>query len=164
MLNTFPLLCNQPPFTRCKSYRITALYPLNYNSPLLPPCSMWDLSSLTRNLTCVPCTVRWILSHSTTREVPTASLLLWTGPSPSMEQMCQRDFPDWKRGPNAGLATTWVLVVPFVPYSPFLLLHPLILPPPHGFVATSSPRTAIICIFFIAFYCGAAWQWALGSS
>ena len=29
---------------------------------------MWDLSSLTRE--CVPCIVRWILYHWTTREVP----------------------------------------------------------------------------------------------
>ena len=34
------------------------------------PCGMWDLSSLTRDLTRVPCFGRWILKHWTTREVP----------------------------------------------------------------------------------------------
>ena len=34
------------------------------------PCSMWDLSSLTRDWTCIPCIGKWILSHCTTREVP----------------------------------------------------------------------------------------------
>ena len=34
------------------------------------PHSMWDLSSLTRDRTCVPCIVRWILYRWTPREVP----------------------------------------------------------------------------------------------
>ena len=34
------------------------------------PCSLGDLSSLTRDWTCVPCIARWILNHWTTREVP----------------------------------------------------------------------------------------------
>ena len=34
------------------------------------PHGMWDLSSLTRNRTCVPCIERQILNHWTTREVP----------------------------------------------------------------------------------------------
>ena len=34
------------------------------------PCGMWDLSSLTRDRTRVPCSVRWILYPWTTREVP----------------------------------------------------------------------------------------------
>ena len=33
-------------------------------------CSMWDLSSLTRDRICVPCIWRWILNHLITREVP----------------------------------------------------------------------------------------------
>jgi len=33
---------------------------------------MWDLSSLTRDLTCVPCIGRKILSHWTNKEVPRA--------------------------------------------------------------------------------------------
>ena len=37
---------------------------------------MWDLSSLTRDGTCVPCIVRQILYHWTAREVPGASWLL----------------------------------------------------------------------------------------
>ena len=36
----------------------------------LMPCSMWDLSSLTRDQTCLPCIGRQILYHWTTREVP----------------------------------------------------------------------------------------------
>ena len=36
---------------------------------------MWDLSSLTRGWTCVPCIARWILNHWTTREV--AFFLCW---------------------------------------------------------------------------------------
>ena len=31
---------------------------------------MWNLSSLTRNQTCIPCTARQFLNHWTTREVP----------------------------------------------------------------------------------------------
>ena len=31
---------------------------------------MWDLNSLTRDRTCIPCTARQSLSHWTTREVP----------------------------------------------------------------------------------------------
>ena len=34
------------------------------------PCGMWDLSSPTRDRTCVPCLGRQILYHWTTREVP----------------------------------------------------------------------------------------------
>ena len=37
---------------------------------------MWDLSSLTRDQTCVPCIGRRILYHWTTREVPLALVLL----------------------------------------------------------------------------------------
>ena len=33
-------------------------------------CGMWNLSSQTRDRTCVPCIARWILNHWTTREVP----------------------------------------------------------------------------------------------
>ena len=31
---------------------------------------MWDLSSLTRDQSCIPCIGRWILHHWITREVP----------------------------------------------------------------------------------------------
>ena len=34
------------------------------------PCSMWKLSSLTRDWTHTPCTGRWILNHWITREIP----------------------------------------------------------------------------------------------
>ena len=34
------------------------------------PCSMWDLSSLTRDQTRISCIGRWILYHWTTKEVP----------------------------------------------------------------------------------------------
>ena len=36
---------------------------------------MWDLSSPTRDWTCVPCIARWILNHWATREVPGLFLL-----------------------------------------------------------------------------------------
>ena len=36
------------------------------------PRSTWDLSSLTRDRTRLPCILRWILYHWTTREVPVA--------------------------------------------------------------------------------------------
>ena len=39
-------------------------------------CGMWDLSSLTRDRTCVPYIGRRILNHWTTREVPGALLLI----------------------------------------------------------------------------------------
>ena len=32
--------------------------------------SLWGLSSLTRDRTCVPCIARWILNHWATKEVP----------------------------------------------------------------------------------------------
>ena len=37
---------------------------------------MWDLSSLTRNWTCIPCIRRQVLNHWTTREVPLTLFLL----------------------------------------------------------------------------------------
>ena len=40
--------------------------------PLLP-CDMWELSSLTRVQTRIPCPGRWILNQWTTREVPAAA-------------------------------------------------------------------------------------------
>ena len=40
------------------------------------PCSMWDLSSLTRDQTCISSIGRWILNHWTTREVPVHLFLL----------------------------------------------------------------------------------------
>ena len=39
------------------------------------PCGMWDLSSLTRGQTLVPCIGKQILNHWTTREVPGKTLL-----------------------------------------------------------------------------------------
>ena len=38
------------------------------------PWGMWDLSSPTRNWTCIPFIGRWSLSHWTTREVPEFSV------------------------------------------------------------------------------------------
>ena len=38
------------------------------------PHGLWDLSSLTRDWTLIPCTVRWLLYHWTAREVPMLSL------------------------------------------------------------------------------------------
>ena len=38
--------------------------------PAQLPCNMWDLSSLTRDRTRIPCIGRQILNHWTTREVP----------------------------------------------------------------------------------------------
>ena len=43
------------------------------------PRGMWDLSSPTRDRTCVPCIGRHILNHWTTSEVPGDSFLLATG-------------------------------------------------------------------------------------
>ena len=42
----------------------------------LAPCVMWDLSSQTRDWTCIPCNGRWILNHWTTREVPCLTLVI----------------------------------------------------------------------------------------
>ena len=39
------------------------------------PCGTWDLSSLTRDRTLIPCIVRRILYHWTTREVPVNILI-----------------------------------------------------------------------------------------
>ena len=33
---------------------------------------MWDISSPIKDRTCIPCILRWIVSHWTTREVPGA--------------------------------------------------------------------------------------------
>ena len=40
------------------------------------PRHMWDLSSLTRDQTHIPCIRRLILNHGTAREVPTICLLM----------------------------------------------------------------------------------------
>ena len=40
------------------------------------PQGMWDLSSLTRDWTHIPCTARWILNHWTAREVPSPTVSL----------------------------------------------------------------------------------------
>ena len=37
---------------------------------IMPPCGMWDPSSLTRDQTNILCIARWILNHWTTRAVP----------------------------------------------------------------------------------------------
>ena len=37
------------------------------------PWGMWDLSSLARDWTCIPCIGRWSLNHWTARKVPGAS-------------------------------------------------------------------------------------------
>ena len=42
------------------------------------PLGMWDLSSPTRDRTCVPCIGRRILNHWTTREVPAEALYSMT--------------------------------------------------------------------------------------
>ena len=41
------------------------------------PLSMWDLSSLTRDRTLLPCIGRWILNLWNTREVPPAPTFFW---------------------------------------------------------------------------------------
>ena len=38
---------------------------------------MWDLSSPTRDQTCIPCIARWILNHWTTREVPYTTIFFF---------------------------------------------------------------------------------------
>ena len=43
-----------------------------------PPCSMRDLSFLTRDRTCVPCIRRWILNHWTNRESLNSFLFKYT--------------------------------------------------------------------------------------
>ena len=62
------------------------------------PCSMWGLSSLTRDQTCIPCIARWILNHWTSREVSFTFLFLvylskfipyWAG---SKQQWCPDDL------------------------------------------------------------------------
>ena len=50
---------------------------LSRNAQANLPHSIWDLSSLTRDETHVPCVGRWILSHWTTREVPLPSFFFF---------------------------------------------------------------------------------------
>ena len=49
-------------------------------------CSMWDLSSLTRDWARVPCTGRWIGKHWATREVPLESFFI--SPRCSAAKLC----------------------------------------------------------------------------
>ena len=51
------------------------------------PCSMWDLSSPTRDGNHTPCFGRWSLNHWTTREVPKYSFKEEKGPHYSV-QLC----------------------------------------------------------------------------
>lgn len=48
-----------------------------YFSSLVTPCSIWDLISLTRHRTHIPCIRRWSLNHWTAREVPQKRFLSW---------------------------------------------------------------------------------------
>ena len=60
---------------------------------------MWDLSSPTRDPTCVPCIRRQVLNHWTTREVPLLSLLpgktplLLQGPAGRRKLLREGDLP-----------------------------------------------------------------------
>ena len=42
----------------------------SFGAPALLPLSMWDLSSLTKDQTCIPCIERQILNHWVTRQIP----------------------------------------------------------------------------------------------
>ena len=53
---------------------------------------MWDLGSLTRDGTHVPCIARWILNHWTTREVPNSAFL---GADVSSESERERSLVDF---------------------------------------------------------------------
>ena len=55
------------------------------------PCSMWDLSTLTRNRIYIPHIGRWIFNQWATREVPTFSVYL--GTSFPIFRNIQREFP-----------------------------------------------------------------------
>ena len=48
---------------------------------LTVPYSIWDLSSLIRDQTYVPCISRWILNHWTTREVPLKFYICLSSPT-----------------------------------------------------------------------------------
>ena len=56
------------------------------------PHSMWDLSSLTRDWTHVPCIGRWVPNHWTTREVPTHLFLLLPPQKSEREDMTLRYY------------------------------------------------------------------------
>ena len=49
---------------------------------------MWDLSSQTRDQTCVLCIGRWILNHWTTRQVPQTNFLANLIPVPVWASAC----------------------------------------------------------------------------
>ena len=41
------------------------------------PCGMWDLSSPSRDRTCISCIEKWVLKHWTSREVPIKFSFKW---------------------------------------------------------------------------------------
>ena len=54
------------------------------------PCGMWDLRSLTRNWTCIPCIERWILNHWSNQGSPSILIpipLYWRWTSLSFLRM-----------------------------------------------------------------------------
>ena len=51
---------------------------LHYSAKAWLPSGMWDLSSLIMDRACVSCIGRWILNHSTTRDVPVFSLFFFS--------------------------------------------------------------------------------------
>ena len=75
-----------PPYTLCLSHPsfplvfLTFLRSIEYLETELifyffGPCVKWNLSSLNRDRTRVPCIARWILNHWTTRAVPITCIL-----------------------------------------------------------------------------------------
>ena len=58
-------------------YLVVACRPSNFGVWASLPCSMWDLSFLTRDQTQISCIGQWILNHWTTRAVPSTFILYY---------------------------------------------------------------------------------------
>ena len=57
-------------------FKYVFLFILNLSFFLATPCGMWNLSSPTRDGTCVPCNGRRVLNHWTTKEVSACLILI----------------------------------------------------------------------------------------
>ena len=62
---------------------------------------MWDLSPLTRDQTGVPCAVRWILYHWTSREVPGLHV------DEKMERVEKEDWQVSEEADSSGAGSSW---------------------------------------------------------
>ena len=78
-------------------FKYVFLFILNLSFFLATPCGMWNLSSPTRDGTCVPCNGRRVLNHWTTREVSACLILILSIFNDLLLQKSKYIAWDWKK-------------------------------------------------------------------